>query len=169
MTDRRETLQKHGLTEEVYGYILGQQEGKCAICGEYEEGNGKKLAIDHDHTTGQVRGLLCAQCNLGLGNFRDSVDLLERAIAYLANNGTKPRHPLQGKFFLSRPENWQGIVLEHLGGDIFLIQLYSWMDGLPTIQRCIPMSEMFSWDFFSSYQDWRHFSAEMAKRLAAKS
>ena len=42
-----------------------------------------KMAIDHDHATGKVRGLICYNCNIGLGHFKDSIDTLERAIEYL--------------------------------------------------------------------------------------
>lgn len=57
------------------------QNGVCAICGSAP--NGHPLHVDHDHTTGAVRGLLCQQCNTGLGNFRDDIALLDRAMQYL--------------------------------------------------------------------------------------
>lgn len=60
--------------------LQGYQTGCCAICGK-----GGKLSIDHNHANGEVRGLLCAACNSGLGQFTDSVVLLERAINYLKN------------------------------------------------------------------------------------
>lgn len=55
-----------------------QAAGKCAICG-----SSYRLHIDHDHKTGQLRGLLCHFCNTGLGHFRDSPERLRAAIAYL--------------------------------------------------------------------------------------
>lgn len=58
-----------------------EQGGCCAICGEPE---GKdRLVVDHDHTTGKVRGLLCRTHNVGLGHFGDSTALLQAAINYL--------------------------------------------------------------------------------------
>lgn len=53
--------------------------GKCCLCDRV----GRRLCIDHDHTTGKVRGLICSQCNNAIGTFRDSVALFERAIRYL--------------------------------------------------------------------------------------
>ena len=58
--------------------------GKCDICSTDIPGFGrKKLCIDHDHTTGAFRGMLCQKCNLGLGNFNDDPNLLKKAIKYL--------------------------------------------------------------------------------------
>ena len=57
------------------------QNNKCLICGN--EQDGKDLAIDHCHTTNKVRGLLCNSCNLGLGCFKDNLDILASAIKYL--------------------------------------------------------------------------------------
>lgn len=79
---------RYGLTIEAYQDILDFQNGTCAICHQPEtaknsKGGTKTLAVDHDHETGEVRGLLCDNCNLGLGRFSDSIDLLESAISYL--------------------------------------------------------------------------------------
>lgn len=57
-------------------------DGRCAICGDANPGR-RGWQVDHDHTTGAVRGVLCRSCNLGLGNFRDSPALLTAAAAYL--------------------------------------------------------------------------------------
>jgi len=67
------------------GALLEQQQGKCAICGQGAQGfqHSTRLVLDHDHVTGQTRGLLCGHCNVGLGHFQDSIDLLHRAAAYL--------------------------------------------------------------------------------------
>jgi hypothetical protein len=60
------------------------QDGKCAICGVHEAyAPRKRLAVDHDHRTGAIRGLLCGNCNVGLGQFKDSPELLAAAIRYL--------------------------------------------------------------------------------------
>jgi len=68
--------------------LLAKQNGGCAICGAREghrsaRGRSCRLAIDHDHQTGTIRGLLCNNCNRGLGRFKDSIALLEAAIRYL--------------------------------------------------------------------------------------
>jgi hypothetical protein len=63
------------------------QEGVCAICGKEESvlvnGIPRSLAVDHNHTTGEIRGLLCSMCNRGLGYFKDSNILLQKAVNYL--------------------------------------------------------------------------------------
>lgn len=61
---------------------LAEQGGLCAICFGAES-KGKNWHVDHDHETGELRGVLCATCNVGLGAFGDSVDALSAAIAYL--------------------------------------------------------------------------------------
>jgi len=58
---------------------------QCVICGSEE-----KLVVDHDHVTGQVRGMLCNHCNRGLGHFRDDPLLLEFAAQYLLANADAP-------------------------------------------------------------------------------
>jgi hypothetical protein len=77
----RQKIRKYGLKPTEYEHLLSQQNNKCAICGEPP--NGKALAIDHDHATGKVRGLLCHSCNNGLGRFKDSIELLHKAASYL--------------------------------------------------------------------------------------
>lgn len=72
-------LFKYGLTYEEYQTMLVEQNGECAICSKVLE----KPCIDHCHTTGKVRGLLCNSCNTGLGHFKDNPDSLEAAIRYL--------------------------------------------------------------------------------------
>lgn len=74
----------YGITQAEYDAMLEKQNGKCAICNNTDEVEGRKLAIDHCHTTGRVRGLLCGKCNRGLGLFKDNPDLLLKAISYLA-------------------------------------------------------------------------------------
>lgn len=80
-------LRKFGITLEAYKIIERKQHGKCAICGRTPEDDSMKhsLAVDHDHRTNKVRGLLCRHCNIGLGKLGDSVEGLQRAIAYLQN------------------------------------------------------------------------------------
>lgn len=74
---------KYGITQVEYDTMLAAQGGACAICDSPNE--RRILAVDHHHSTGVVRGLLCDSCNNGLGRFRDNPDLLARAIAYLLN------------------------------------------------------------------------------------
>lgn len=71
---------KYGVTEEAYNALFQAQNGRCKIC---RLNSPKKLSIDHDHTTGRIRGLLCQSCNVGVGMFKDDVDLLAKAIEYL--------------------------------------------------------------------------------------
>lgn len=92
----RDIWTKFGLEETVCRELLERQEGRCAICGRppgagAKPGTGKRLCVDHCHETKKVRGLLCDSCNLGLGKFQDSPDLLRKAALYLENslaNGT---------------------------------------------------------------------------------
>lgn len=56
---------------------------KCEICGDSAPSHRKHLAVDHNHTTGKIRGMLCDPCNIALGKFKDKISLLENAIAYL--------------------------------------------------------------------------------------
>lgn len=72
---------KFGITRERYEAILDEQGGVCAICKVAP--TTKRLAVDHDHQTGEVRGLLCLSCNMGLGYFKDSKNRLVNAIHYL--------------------------------------------------------------------------------------
>jgi hypothetical protein len=71
----------YGITAEERDALLEAQGGVCAICGALDE--FRAMNVDHDHETGLVRGILCAGCNLGLGNFKDSLDKLKAAVAYL--------------------------------------------------------------------------------------
>lgn len=67
-----------------YDRMLERQGGVCAICGNgASDAIRKNLAVDHCHGTGRVRGLLCGNCNTGLGSFKDDPVLLRRAIKYL--------------------------------------------------------------------------------------
>lgn len=84
----RKTVAKYGLTPEAYGTMLLSQGGVCAICSGPQTAKGrggaaKPLEIDHDHATGEVRGLLCSGCNVGIAHLRHNPELLSRAISYL--------------------------------------------------------------------------------------
>ncbi len=80
-------LRKHGITKEEYERLEKKQGGLCAICRKKESeiyrGTLLRLAVDHDHKTGKVRGLLCRACNLAIGKFGEDLETLKRAVAYL--------------------------------------------------------------------------------------
>jgi hypothetical protein len=73
----------YGITLNEYHDIIKEQGGGCYICGKKLESGGKRLAIDHDHITKKVRGVLCFSCNKGLGLFYDNIHNLEKAVMYL--------------------------------------------------------------------------------------
>lgn len=83
-------FKKFGITLEEYEKILSEQDGVCKICknGETMIMNGQviALAVDHCHKTGKVRGLLCQQCNSGIGCFKDNIEIMTYAIKYLIEN-----------------------------------------------------------------------------------
>ncbi len=81
---RRIKLRIYGLTPERYDTILQNQGGVCAICRM--DRDVRRLAVDHDHKTNKVRGILCHFCNTALGKFLDSVEILKKAISYLEKN-----------------------------------------------------------------------------------
>lgn len=81
---RRQNLKRnYGITLEEYEDLLRQQGGRCAICKSADPVHTTNFAVDHCHDTGVVRGLLCMNCNQGLGKFKDSKEILSRAIEYL--------------------------------------------------------------------------------------
>jgi hypothetical protein len=82
---RKKAERVYGLAVGQYDSMLDEQDGLCAICRR-ERPNGKRLVVDHDHDTDVVRGLLCTNCNLGLGSFRDDIDLMLAAAAYLEHH-----------------------------------------------------------------------------------
>lgn len=73
----------YGITLEEYHTILKEQDYGCKLCGKSEEEEGRRLAIDHCHSSGKVRGILCSDCNIGLGKFKDNLEVLQKAIDYL--------------------------------------------------------------------------------------
>ena len=75
-------LRKYGVSGDEYRAMLEAQGGTCAICDETCR-RGKMLCIDHNHTTGEVRGLLCNDCNTMIGLGQDDINILNRAIDYL--------------------------------------------------------------------------------------
>lgn len=81
----------YGLTQEDVLAALEAQSGLCLICGvEMETGRGaRSMTVDHDHETGEFRGLTCSNCNRGLGLFGDDPDRLTAAAAYLIRHSMK--------------------------------------------------------------------------------
>jgi hypothetical protein len=82
-------MRQFGMSLEDYEKLFNEQNGRCAICGTTKlTGDSRALSVDHNHTTGKIRGLLCSRCNRGLGYFKDNVMSLLSAIRYLmkANN-----------------------------------------------------------------------------------
>jgi Recombination endonuclease VII len=77
---------RYGIGADDFDALVVQQGGVCAICGKEAPEH-----VDHSHDTGAVRGILCFNCNGGLGQFRDSVDALVNAVAYLQSHDPVPR------------------------------------------------------------------------------
>lgn len=74
-----------GVSLDFVNNVLKDQDCKCAICGKElgAEYGGKQMALDHCHANGHIRGVLCNLCNMGLGKFKDDIQVLEKAIEYL--------------------------------------------------------------------------------------
>lgn len=87
---RSKRLKKYGLTQAEYDVLFSKQGGVCAICLSEEQRThhrtGRKflLAVDHDHETGRVRGLLCTKCNKAIGTLGDTHEMISRVMVYLA-------------------------------------------------------------------------------------
>lgn len=74
---------EYGITQEDYYDILEEQDGVCFICKGPPAWGKSKFCVDHDHDTGEVRGLLCNPCNSAIGYFGDDITRLKNAIEYL--------------------------------------------------------------------------------------
>ena len=79
-------VKNYGITLEQYNAILQDQNECCAVCGRHASVFVKGLAVDHDHNTGQIRALLCSNCNTGLGNLGDDIEWVSKALQYLKNH-----------------------------------------------------------------------------------
>jgi hypothetical protein len=79
---RSKLKSRFGISIEQYNIKSESQGNVCDIC-KLPCRTGAKLSVDHDHTTGKIRNLLCRSCNLGIGNFLDNKELLKEAINYL--------------------------------------------------------------------------------------
>lgn len=81
-------LRQYGITLDQYDLMVENQNGCCKICGTDDPGSTRKrFSVDHNHETGEVRGLLCGSCNAALGLFKDSPTILQSAFNYLTTNG----------------------------------------------------------------------------------
>jgi methylphosphotriester-DNA--protein-cysteine methyltransferase len=74
---------KYGISAKNYEEMRQSQNNSCAICKEPHTDLTKSMAVDHCHSTGKIRGLLCTRCNLMLGQARDNKEILSKAIEYL--------------------------------------------------------------------------------------
>lgn len=84
--DRRNHLKKmYGITIERYDAMFNEQGGQCAICGRHQSEFSLRLNVDHDHITGEVRGLLCGNCNTALGLLKESTQNVQNMLVYLVN------------------------------------------------------------------------------------
>jgi len=79
----RPLLRKYGITPDEYKEMLKEQQDKCKICERDFDGEVNVPHVDHCHSSGKVRGLICRTCNTGLGNFEDRTDWLKKAVEYL--------------------------------------------------------------------------------------
>jgi hypothetical protein len=79
-------LRNHfGITLEDYNQMFEEQKGRCAICGIHQSEMSKALSVDHNHNTGEIRGLLCNNCNTAIGKLKtdDGIELLQKAMEYI--------------------------------------------------------------------------------------
>lgn len=87
---KRRNLQRlYGISLEEYEKMFYEQGRCCAICRRAADDFDRDLAVDHDHNTGKVRGLLCPDCNRGLGGFNDDIELIRKALRYLEKHSAR--------------------------------------------------------------------------------
>ena len=81
---KSQRLKQYGITIDQFDVMYEKCGGKCEICGFIDNGNRQFFPfVDHCHTTGEVRGLLCSNCNFGIGKFSDDIERMRAAIDYL--------------------------------------------------------------------------------------
>lgn len=94
----RHLIKTYGITEEEYDGLLQAQGGGCAICNKTPSQEGKSLAVDHNHKTGEIRGVLCTYCNHRVVGRHTDADLLRRVADYLERDtGFKVPAPVRKK------------------------------------------------------------------------
>lgn len=80
---RNDNLKRtYGITLDDWNEMFNNQGGCCAICGKHQS-TSKRFHVDHNHTTGQVRGLLCSQCNTALGLLYEDEQIIKRTLKYI--------------------------------------------------------------------------------------
>jgi len=84
---RKDLWKRYNITIEDFDKMYQDQGSKCKICRIDIPYRGNTIAVDHCHKTGKVRGILCVNCNIGIGHFSDDKDILQKAIDYLNDNG----------------------------------------------------------------------------------
>lgn len=100
-----------GINYNQYLKMLEEQNYRCFICNTEETVNNRVLSVDHDHITGKVRGLLCTNCNTGIGKLKDNINFLQRSIEYLERDYNVPEET-ETEYFIPHTErpNWRRIV-----------------------------------------------------------
>ena len=83
LSNRNSQLMKYNIDNDKYDYLLKSQNGVCKIC---QKTDNRRLSIDHDHKTGEVRGLLCRKCNSALGLLDDNPQVINNALVYLLSS-----------------------------------------------------------------------------------
>lgn len=84
ITRNSQYLKNYGITLDTYNFMFLEQEGCCMICKIHQSQCKQNLHVDHDHETGQVRGLLCQKCNHALGLFKDNPQIIQAALEYVS-------------------------------------------------------------------------------------
>jgi len=80
---------KYGIGCEEYEELLSKQDHTCAVCGKELKSRGGHTHLDHDHITGKIRGMLCTNCNRGIGHLQESITVLEAAVVYLKEHNNE--------------------------------------------------------------------------------
>ena len=88
-TEKNREMKKYGITLEIFNKMLKEQDGKCAICLEDNSKQNRSLHVDHNHKTGEVRQLLCSNCNTALGKIEPRPELLDAFKEYLIRHGSR--------------------------------------------------------------------------------
>lgn len=101
LANKAGVLRKFGLTIGEYQQIVEEQDGLCAVCRQPETADGrhgetKELAVDHDHETGEIRGLLCHRCNTALGLVNDDTKILRAMASYLEKDSGREQGGTMG-------------------------------------------------------------------------